>query len=135
MRQMRRGLIGGFGLLIALTCTALGADDVVVIDDIANWRRPTKDVLSKWKIKLTKVELLNHRVYPVFYLDDFPFDPIMGWGNAKDLSRLEAELFSANGKHDYALELKRDNLRVNVTYNRATRTLEEEIIDHGSERK
>ena len=132
---MRRGLIGGFGLLIALTCTALGADDVVVIDDIANWRHPTKDVLSKWKIKLTKVELLNHRVYPVFYLDDFPFDPIMGWGNAKEMSRLEAELFSANGKHDYALELKHDNLRVNVTYNRATRTLEEEIIDHGSERK
>jgi hypothetical protein len=51
------------------------------------------------------------------------------------MSRLEAELFSANGKHDYALELKHDNLRINVTDNRATRTLEEEIIDHGSERK
>ena len=132
---MRRRLIGAFGLLIALTRTAVGADDVVVIDDIGNWRHPTKDVLSKWKIKLIKVEILNHRLYPVFYLDDFPFDPIMGWGNAKKMSRLEAELFSTNGKHDYALELKRDNIRVTVTYNRAARTLEEEIIDHRSERK
>ncbi len=51
------------------------------------------------------------------------------------MGRLEAELFAANGKHDYALELKRDNIRVNVTYNHATRTLEEEIIDHNSERR
>ena len=63
---MRRRLVGAFCLLIALTRTAVGADDVVVIDDIANWRHPTKDVLSKWKIKLIKVELLNHGVYPVF---------------------------------------------------------------------
>ncbi|CAN3989787.1 hypothetical protein [Methylocystis bryophila] len=132
---MGRRFAAGLGLIIALTCTVLSADDVVTVDDIANWRHPTKDVFSKWKIKLTKVDLLNHRVYPVFYVDGLPFDPMMGYENAKQMSRLEAELFAANGKHDYALELKQDNIRVNVTYNPATRTLEEEIIDHSSERK
>ncbi len=132
---MRRGFLGGVALMIALTSTVLRADDVVVIDDIGNWRHPTKDVFSKWKIKLTKVDLLNHRVYPVFYVDGLPFDPMMGRQNAKDMGRLEAELFAANGKHDYALELKQDNIRVNVSYNRATRTLEEEIIYQSSERR
>jgi len=131
---MRR-LVGGASLLMALACAALQADEVVVIDDMANWRHPTKDVLSKWKIELAKVILLNHRVYPVFYVESLPFDPMMGYENAKEMGRLEAELFSANGKHDYALELKRDDIRVEVTYSHATHTLKESIFDHRSERR
>jgi len=132
---MRRGFVGGVSLLMALTCTALLADDAIVIDDIAHWRHPTKDVLSKWKIKLVKVVLLNQKIYPVFYVDGLPFDPMMGYENAKEMARLEAELFAANGKHDFALEIKQDDIRVEITHDRATRTLKEQIIDHRDERR
>jgi hypothetical protein len=134
--DMRGKLVGAYGLLLLLACApARAADDVVVIDDVASWSHPTKDVFVRWKIKLTKVELLNHRLYPVFHVEGFPFDPMMGWENARDMARLESELFVANGRHDYALEDEGDHIGVIVSYDPAKRTLTEAIVDHGSEGK
>ena len=127
-------LAGALGLMLALAAPAR-ADDVVVIDDIANWRHATKDVFVRWKIKLTRVELRNHRLYPVFHVEGFPFDPLMGWENARQMARFEAELLVANGRHDYALEDESDHIGVIVTYDPAKRTLTEAIVDHGSEGK
>lgn len=125
---MKRWLIGGIvGLLVALGCSAVVANEnIFVISDVTNWHHPTKDVLKKWKIELTKVELANNRTFPIFYLQGFPFDT-MGWDNAKSMAGLEAELFFANGKHDYALEIAPENIRVTVRYDRQKRMLIEEI--------
>ncbi len=128
-------LVGAAGLLLGLAGAPARAEDVVVIDDVAGWRHPTKDVFAKWKIKLTKVELRNHRLYPVFYLTGFPFNPMMGWENARQMARLEAELLVANGKHDYAMEDESDHIGVIVTYDPAKRALTEAIVDRGSEGK
>ena len=75
----------------------------MVIEDITSWYHPVKKVFAKYAIKIDKVQLFRRKTYPVFHVE-FPFEPTEGFENARVLSRLEAELFVANGHYDYAMQ-------------------------------
>jgi hypothetical protein len=71
----------------------------VVIKDITSWHHPVKKIFAKYAIKIDKVQLVRRKTYPVFHVE-FPFEPTEGFENARVLSKLEAELFVANGHYD-----------------------------------
>ncbi len=48
---------------------AVGVEKVV-ITDIKNWNHPVKEVIHKYGVVLKKVELLNNKTYPKFYLEE-----------------------------------------------------------------
>lgn len=44
-------------------------DNKEIIVDIRNWNHPTKEVFKYWGFKVTKIELLKDKTYPIFYVE------------------------------------------------------------------
>ena len=106
------------------------AGDVKVITDIKNWHHPVKAVLQKHKVELYKVELQNKN-YPVFYVK-FPYDPMLGH-NDNYFHPLYYDTLEANGFWNYAFVDSEDGCRINITWDKKTKTLSENIEKIGSE--
>ena len=126
-------------LSFLLLATALAAplasaraedSDVVVIEDITSWHHPVKKVFAKYAIKIDKVQLFRRKTYPVFHVE-FPFEPTEGFENARVLSRLETELFVANGHYDYAMQDDSRDVLIEITWNKKKRELQENFISTG----
>ncbi len=98
------------------------AGNIKVINDIKGWNHPVKQVLQKHKVILTKVELHN-QTYPVFYVR-FPYDPWFGH-NDKYFRPLYYETLKANGFWDYALVDPSFDCRINITWDKKTKTMSE----------
>lgn len=109
------------GSTLFLLAPAL-ADKVTVITDIQGWNHPVKQVLQKHKVKLLKVEL-HDQTYPVFYVR-FPYDPWFGH-NDNYFRPLYYETLKANGFWNYAFADPSFDCRINITWDKKTKTLSE----------
>jgi len=102
------------------------ASEVTVIDNIPQWRHPVKDILKKHKVIVYKVELHN-KTYPIFYVR-FPYDPRLGH-NHKYFKPLYYETLKANGFWNYAFIDPSFQCRINITWDKQSRTLNESLDD------
>jgi hypothetical protein len=91
-----------------------------VIDDIAHWRHPVKDVFAQYKLPLQRVTLKGgHATFRVA----FPFDP-QAQPNEGTMSALYLDLLRANGGSAYTLESLQDGIAIDVSWKRRPRTIE-----------
>ena len=102
------------------------ASEVTVISNIKEWRHPVKDILIKHKVILYKVELHN-KTYPIFYVR-FPYDPRLGH-NDKYFKPLYYETLKANGFWDYSFIDRSFQCRMNITWDKKSKTLTESLDD------
>jgi hypothetical protein len=102
------------------------ARDVTVISDIQAWQHPVKEILKKHKVILYKVELHN-KTYPIFYVR-FPYDPRLGH-NDKYFKPLYYETLKANGFWNYSFVDRSFQCRINITWDKKSKTLTESLDD------
>jgi hypothetical protein len=102
------------------------AGNVTVISNIEEWQHPVKDILQKHKVILYKVELHN-KTYPIFYVR-FPYDPRLGH-NDKYFKPLYYETLRANGFWNYSFIDRSFQCRINITWDKKSRTLAESLDD------
>jgi hypothetical protein len=89
-----------------------------VIDDIAHWEHPTKEVFAKYKLPLQRVTLNGrHATFRVA----FPFDPL-AQPNESTMGSLYLDLLRANGGAAYTLESLQDGVAIDVSRTRRPRT-------------
>jgi hypothetical protein len=112
--------------VMALSAPGAAADRVV-IDNVHAWQHPVKQVFQEMNVTLYKVELLQNRTYPVFHVK-FPYDPHLGH-NDKYFRTLYQKTLKANGYWSYAFVAPEDRVRVRVTYDRAAKTMREQVED------
>ena len=127
---LRRILIWG-SLIFLITSSLLTieislAGDVTVISNIKEWQHPVKDVFNKHKVFLYKVELYN-KTYPIFYVK-FPYDPWLGH-NDKFFKPLYYETLRANGFWDYSFIDRSSNCKINIKWDKKSKTLTESLDD------
>jgi hypothetical protein len=116
-------VIAGAG---GVTTAMAAGDEVKVITNIQDWQHPVKKVLEKHQVVLSKVEL-HHKTYPVFYVR-FPADPRFAH-NDKFFKPLYYETLQANGFWNYAFVDQSFDCRINIGWDKATRTLTENLED------
>lgn len=102
------------------------ASEVTVISNIKEWQHPVKDILIKHKVILYKVELHN-KTYPIFYVR-FPYDPRLSH-NDNYFKPLYYETLKANGFWNYAFVDRSFQCRINITWDKKSRTLTESLDD------
>ena len=122
-----RLIIGSLILFIVIISLAVDislASEVTVISNISQWRHPVKDILYKHKVILNKVEL-HHKTYPIFYVR-FPYDPRLGH-NDKYFKPLYYETLKANGFWNYAFIDRSFQCRINITWDKQSKTLTESL--------
>ncbi len=90
-----------------------------VIDDIAHWQHPAKDVFAKYKLSLQRVTLQErHATFRVA----FPFDP-QTQPNEATMDALYLDLLRANGGWGYTLESLQDGLAIDVAWKQRPSTI------------
>ncbi len=102
------------------------AGDFTVITNIKEWQHPVKDVFNKHKVILYKVELYN-KTYPVFYVQ-FPYDPHFAH-NDNYFKPLYYETLKAKGFCDYSFIDRDFQCKINIKWNKKSKTLTEGVED------
>jgi hypothetical protein len=102
------------------------ADEVTVISNIKEWHHPVKDIFKKQNVILYKVELHN-KTYPIFYVR-FPYDPRLAH-NDNYFKPLYYETLKANGFWNYAFIDRSFQCRINITWDKKSKTLTESLDD------
>ena len=127
---LRRMLIMGslffFIISIFLAVDISLAGEVTVISNIKEWHHPVKDILHKHKVILYKVELHN-KTYPIFYVR-FPYDPRLAH-NDNYFKPLYYETLKANGFWDYSFIDRSFQCKINITWDKKSKTLTESLDD------
>lgn len=127
---LKRMLIMGglffFIISIFLAVDTSLASEVTVISNIKEWQHPVKDILIKHKVILYKVELHN-KTYPIFYVR-FPYDPRLAH-NDKYFKPLYYETLKANGFWNYSFIDRSFQCKINITWDKQSRTLTESLDD------
>ena len=127
---LRRIFIMG-GLIFFIISIFLAVDislasEVTVISNIKEWRHPVKDILNKHQVIIYKVELHN-QTYPIFYVR-FPYDPRLAH-NDKYFKPLYYETLKANGFWDYSFIDRSFQCKINITWDKKSKTLTESLDD------
>jgi hypothetical protein len=126
----RHRLIGGSLLLFIISLfLAVGisqANEVTVVSNIKEWHHPVKDIFNKQNVILYKVELHN-KTYPIFYVR-FPYDPRLAH-NDNYFKPLYYETLKANGFWNYAFIDHSFQCRINITWDKKSKTLTESLDD------
>jgi hypothetical protein len=102
------------------------ADEVTVISNIKEWHHPVKDIFNKQNVILYKVELHN-KTYPIFYVR-FPYDPRLAH-NDNYFKPLYYETLKANGFWNYAFIDRSFQCKINITWDKKSKTLTESLDD------
>jgi hypothetical protein len=126
---MGRVIIGSLFILIISNLLAVNislANEVTVIRNIQEWHHQVKNILIKHKVSLYKVELHN-KTYPIFYVR-FPYDPRLAH-NDKYFKPLYYETLKANGFWDYAFIDRSFQCKINITWDKKSKTLTESLDD------
>ena len=88
-----------------------------VIDDIAHWQHPVKDVFARYQLPLQRVTFKGgHATFRVA----FPFDPLTQ-PNEATMGALYLDLLRANGGAAYTLESLQDGIAIDVSRTRRPR--------------
>jgi hypothetical protein len=125
----RRLIMGSVFLCIISIFSAVGislAGEVTFISNITEWHHPVKDILHKQKVILDKVELHN-KTYPIFYVR-FPYDPRLAH-NDNYFKPLYYETLKANGFWDYSFIDRSFQCKINITWDKKSKTLTESLDD------
>ena len=125
----RLAIIGSLSLLIVINLLAVDislANEVTVISNIQEWHHPVKNILNKHNVILYKVELHN-KTYPIYYVR-FPYDPRLGH-NDKYFKPLYYETLKANGFWNYAFIDRSFPCKINITWDKKSKTLTESLDD------
>jgi hypothetical protein len=127
---VRRTLMAG-SLIVVMISSLLAleisiAGEVTAINNIKEWKHPVKDVLLKHNIVIYKVEIYN-KTYPVFYVK-FPYDPWLGH-NDKFFKPLYYETLQANGFWDYSFVDRSSQCKINIKWDKPSKTLTESLED------
>lgn len=89
-----------------------------VIDDVAHWKHPVKEVFAKYKLPLQRVTFNGrHATFRVA----FPFDPL-AQPNEVAMTSLYVDLLQATGGAAYTLESLQDDVAIDVSRTRRPRT-------------
>lgn len=100
------------------------SSDVVVISDIDNWEHPVKNVLKDKGIPISKLELIENRTYPTFYVT-----------LSEEIVRKEAiedlieEVAKANGFWDYSFVDESNNIKIEVFIDKENRKVKSYTIN------
>jgi len=97
-----------------------------IITDIVAWEHPVKEVLKTNKIKITKVKLLHNKKYPVFYVN-LTYDP-QSTETSAYYYQLYAEILEANGWWSYALHSERDQVRIEIDWDKKKKDMTINIV-------
>jgi hypothetical protein len=125
-RKLIMGSILSFIMSIFLAVGMSLAGEVTVISNIKEWHHPVKDILYRQKVILDKVELHN-KTYPIFYVK-FPYDPRLAH-NDNYFKPLYYEVLRANGFWNYAFIDRSFQCKINITWDKKSRTLTESLDD------
>jgi hypothetical protein len=125
-RRLIMGSILSFIMSIFLAVGMSLAGEVTVISNIKEWHHSVKDILYKQKVILDKVELHN-KTYPIFYVK-FPYDPRLAH-NDNYFKPLYYEVLRANGFWNYAFIDRSFQCKINITWDKKSRTLTESLDD------
>jgi hypothetical protein len=105
--------------------TSDSTGSIKIITNIEQWNHPVKKVLLENNVVLYKVEFLNNDTYPVFYVK-FPYDPWFAHNNYF-FKPLYYETLKANGFWDYAFIDSSSDCRINIKWDKKTKTLIESL--------
>lgn len=97
-----------------------------VITNVATWNNPVKKVFIQHKVKLSKIVLIKHRKYSIFYVT-FPYDP-QSSQTSDYFNRLYAEVLAANDWLSYALQDEQDKIRIEVNWDKSKKVLTTNFI-------
>jgi hypothetical protein len=126
-----RKLMAGSLIFLLLNCQSFVgkalSDNIAVIEDIKGWKHPVKDVFKKYEVVLYKVELEKNQTYATFYVG-FKYDPRFSH-NDKYFNALYYETLKANGFWDYSFISRDFNCRINIKWDRKSKTLTENLED------
>lgn len=100
------------------TCEA----DQVIITDISSWNHPVKSVLEKNKVILNKVELLNNKKLPVFFVE-FPYDPNSSETKSY-FNKLFIDVLNANGTWDYKFNDETWRVVISIHWDTKSKTID-----------
>ncbi|MDD4296464.1 MAG: hypothetical protein PHC69_05835 [Ruminiclostridium sp.] len=101
--------------------------DVKLITDINTWNHSVKDILVEHPFDLTKLELYNNGVYPVFYVS-YPRKNI--YIEEEDyMMELFNKIAASNGYWDYELRNEEDGVIVKVVCERQSKLIKEVFIN------
>ena len=125
-RLLIMGCLFFFIISIFLAVDISRAGEITVISNIKEWHHPVKDILHKQKVILYKVELHN-KTYPIFYVR-FPYDPRLAH-NDNYFKPLYYETLKANGFWDYSFIDRSFQCKINITWDKKSKTLTESLDD------
>lgn len=106
--------------------SGLQNDDKDVITDIESWNHPVKDVFINNDIKITRVELINDRTYPIFYVE-LPYE--VNLENENAIRYMFNEIALNNGFWDYEIKDETHNIAVKVRCDKKTKKVTEVNIN------
>ncbi len=86
-------------LIMFCSLAVYGADNTT-ITDINHWDHPVKAIFTGYGIRLTKVELINNKTYPIFYCN---FPGSSGLQEKETFEKMVKDTLKANGYWSYKL--------------------------------
>ena len=94
------------------------------ISDISSWHHPTKKIFKAYGITLRSIEL---RKKIATFNVIFPFDPMTS-ENWHLVKKLCYELLEANGMWNYSLRSEKDQIQIQVSWNKYKRSMSFDFI-------
>ena len=98
----------------------------IAITDIASWKHPVKEVLTRHKVQLSKVNLTKNNKYPVFYVT-LPYDP-QSSETSEYFNQLYAEVLEANGWWSYAFHDEQDQIQIEINWDKSKKQMSIDIV-------
>ena len=102
------------------------AADKNTISDLSSWDHPVKQVFENNKIVISKVELINQKTYPIFYVK-FPFD--LDYSYAHVFKAIIDQIATANTYWDFKIIDEDRNTSVEVLCDKSLKEVKEIIVN------
>lgn len=93
-----------------------------------NWNHPVKTILDQYNIKIIKVELLNKKVFPIFYVE---FDPVykLDSKGVKYFEVILKKIATANGYRNFKVVDEKNKLVFEVECDKDKKTISDIIVN------
>jgi hypothetical protein len=129
MKTSNLTILMTMGLIIMQTGAGFASpkpQTTVTITDIKNWRHPVKDVFARNAIIISRLDLMNNRTYPVFWVS---LPHLFRLDSIEYYRKVFQETIAANAFWDF--ELKEDAARLSIVVrgDRRSRALKAVLIN------
>ncbi|MFZ5354582.1 MAG: hypothetical protein ACOZCL_17905 [Bacillota bacterium] len=99
-------------------------EDMIIVDDISNWKHPVKSVLENNNIRIIKLELTDNKTYPTFYVV-FPSEI----SKTEYAEKVIKSISEANGYWDYTILDESNAISINVTNDKKNKSVVSYILN------